>query len=252
MADGEAIPTADGSSPDLAQALMEEADGAGLPLRLLGGTAVWVRCPSARRPPLARPYGDIDLASRAKARARITGFLEAHGYVPDKLFNALHGATRLIFAEEATGRPLDVILDEFTMCHTIDLRDRLELEPLTIPLVDLLLTKLQIVQLNEKDELDILAILLDHVPSDTLDLDRLVALTGSDWGLDHTVRRTLATIRETAAGIGLSAESAATIQTHVDALLAAMDAAPKTVRWRARARVGERVRWYDLPEEPHR
>jgi hypothetical protein len=29
-----------------------------------------------------------------------------------------------------------------------------------------------------------------------------------------------------------------------------METAPKTLRWRLRARVGDRLRWYELPEAP--
>ena len=34
-----------------------------------------------------------------------------------------------------------------------------------------------------------------------------------------------------------------------EAMRQAMEAAPKSVRWKMRARVGEKVTWYELPEE---
>lgn len=236
--------------------LVRAADEAGVPLRLFGGVAVWIRCPSARTPPLARSYADMDFVSRAKARQEINRLFEANGYVPEKLFNALHGASRLIFADGGTGRPVDVILDTFVMCHEIDLRDRLELEGPTLPLADLLLTKLQIVELNEKDLLDILALLVDHPVEaqdpGSIDVSRIVAVTSDDWGLEHTIRRTLDRARESAPSIGLAPEACEAVGRRADAIVAALEAGPKTLRWRARARLGERVRWYALPEEARR
>jgi len=236
--------------------LVRAAAQVDVPLRLFGGTAVWVRCPTARTAPLARPYADIDFASRARERQEIGRFFEAQGYVGERLFNALHGATRLIFADPTTGRPVDVVFDEFVMCHAIDLRDRLEVDDVTLPLADLLLTKLQIVQLNEKDLLDILALLADH-PIDrsdreAIDLDRIDAVTGDDWGLEHTMRRTLDRAREAAGQVGLVDEVGHAIRERIDELTRALDVARKTRKWRLRARVGERVRWYRLPEEARR
>jgi hypothetical protein len=223
---------------------------------VFGGAAVWLRCPSAHSEPLRRPYADIDFASRAKARQEINRFFEAEGYQAEKLFNALHGATRLIFAQPTTGRPVDVIFDQFTMCHTIDLRDRLELDDVTLPLADLLLTKLQIVELNEKDLLDILALLADHPvgrpDSDAIDVDRITTVTRDDWGLEHTIRRTLDRARQAAGQVGVAEEVDRTIGERIGAIVAALDTAPKTRKWRLRARVGERVRWYALPEEARR
>ena len=146
-------------------------------MRLLGGVAVWARCPSARRPELAREYGDVDIVTPGRSAREVGRFLESLGYEPDKLFNALHGAQRMNFMDAGHDRPLDVLVDRFVMCHALDLRDRLAVEELTIPLADLLLTKLQVVKINEKDLLDLLALLADHAPDhggDAIDLRRVV------------------------------------------------------------------------------
>jgi hypothetical protein len=237
--------------------LVHAANATGVRLRLLGGAAIWVRCPSARSGPLHRDYADIDVAGSSRWRQEIARFFDAQGYAAEKLFNAIHGATRLIFTDTRTGRPVDVILDRFTMCHTIDLRDRFELDDATLPLADLLLTKLQIVQLNEKDVLDILALLADHDvdPSENpeaIDLRRIIALTADDWGLEHTIRRTLAEARERSKRVGAVEGVVRTIEDRIDALVKGLDSSPKTFKWRMRARVGERIRWYQLPEESRR
>jgi len=219
-----------------------------LPLRMMGGVAVHVRCPSAARPELARSYGDVDFIGLSRARAEITDFFEAHGYAGDRMFNALHGAQRLNFMDPARGRPIDVVLDRFSMCHEIDLRDRLLLEPDTIPLPDLLLTKLQVVELNDKDVRDLLALLGDH----DHDLDRLTSLLGTDWGFEHTVRRNLARVAEAADGFGLDDAFVATVRAQVGRITGALDEGKKSLRWQLRATVGERARWYQVPEEARR
>ncbi len=123
---------------------------------------------------------------------------------------------------------------------------------LTLPLADLLLTKLQVVSLNHKDLVDICALLLDHGPGesdDNISMERVLGVTRSDWGFEHTIHRTLATLRERISEFELPADAAATIVRHADELDAALDAAPKSMAWKMRARVGERVKWYEEPEE---
>jgi hypothetical protein len=245
-------PVAD--TPQEAMRLIEAAAELPIPLRLIGGTAVWFRCPSARKPPLTRPYGDIDFMSVSKNNRTLAGFFEANGYEADRLFNALHGAQRLNFTDSTRGRAVDVLLDRFVMCHTLDLKDRLLVEGTTIPLTDLLLTKAQVIQLNEKDIKDIVALLLDHPVGgpEEIDVARLAEVTRNDWGLEHTVRKTLAEVHSAVEGIGLHPDHVAAVNKSIAALTAALDAAPKSQRWRMRARVGERLRWYDEPEEARR
>lgn len=225
----------------------------GLELRLMGGVAIWLVSPSVRRPPFERPYGDFDLAvSKGDAR-RATAFLEAAGYVPEKLFNAIHGATRLNFGHPDGRWPIDVVIDEVRMSHRIDLRGRLAGPGPTLTLADLLMTKLQIWEINAKDLGDIACLLADHEIADredpaTIDRRRVASRAASDWGLCHTIERNL---RGVADEVTRRAPDGAPHDAGVQAaaLLAAIEAAPKSVGWKARARVGERVRWYETPEE---
>jgi hypothetical protein len=221
-----------------------------LPLRLLGGVAVWCTCPSARIPPLRRDYGDADFIGRSGDRKRVTAFLEEQGYEADRMFNALHGKTRLNFHDPARGRPLDVLLDRFTMAHELDLRDSASADGLTIALADLLMTKLQVVSINDKDVRDLLALLVDHdIAPGEIALDRVLQATTNDWGLEHTMHRSLATVSTMAGEFGLSEPQRAAVQTRAAALAAGLEAAPKGRKWKMRARVGERVKWYEEPEE---
>jgi hypothetical protein len=180
-------------------------------------------------------------------------FAESMGYQPDKLFNALHGAQRLNFTDAATGRPLDVLLDRFTMCHTIDLTDRLGIDPVTIPLADLLLTKLQVVRINQKDLLDLTALLADHPlggqEAGSIDVSRLTAVLGKDWGFEHTARPNIDKLRTFVAEFGLPEPMRGTVDERIAGILAALDKGTKSLGWHLRARIGERIRWYELPED---
>jgi hypothetical protein len=225
----------------------------GLGMRLMGGVAVWVVSASVRRPPFERPYGDFDLAVAKGDARRAATFLEAAGYVPEKLFNAIHGATRLNFGHPDGRWPIDVVIDELRMSHRIDLRGRLAGPGPTLALADLLLTKLQVFEINAKDLGDIACLLADHEVADredpeTIDRRRITAVAAGDWGLCHTIERNLRGVTEELgrrAPEGASHDAAA----QVAVLLEAIAAVPKSVGWKARARVGERVRWYETPEE---
>jgi hypothetical protein len=176
--------------------------------------------------------------------------METHGYEPDSLFNAIHGATRLNYHDRARDRPIDVLLDRFKMAHELDLRNRLNVGELTLALADLLLTKLQVVNLNRKDLIDILALLLDHpLASGEIEPERILEVTRGDWGFERTIHRTLAAVRERIGEFALTGDAAAVILARAQELDAALASAPKTMAWKLRARVGERVRWYEEPEE---
>jgi hypothetical protein len=199
---------------------------------------------------------DIDLVTHARRSSEVELLLSRLGYTPDKPFNTLNGHTRLLFYDETHKRQLDVFVGLFEMCHRLPISDRLNVEPLTLPLAELLLTKLQIVQLNDKDVRDVCALLLDHglgeQDDETINVRRLGELCGADWGLWKTVMVSLDKVRMMAGNYALPAAALARINENIDGLQAALQAAPKSLRWKARAAVGERVQWYAVPEEVQR
>src|SRR5207244_3319332 len=117
--------------------IAEAATGSGIPLRVLGGVAVAMVCPSSRRPPLAREYGDIDLACMGSTRERVVKLMESSGYSADKEFNMLQGNRRLFFWDQMNDRQVDVFVDHAHLCHRVELKKRLETVPLTLSLADL-------------------------------------------------------------------------------------------------------------------
>jgi hypothetical protein len=233
--------------------LVEGATKAGLPLRLLGGLGVRALCPDFQ--PRLRAGQDMDLACGSKGRRDVTAYLEKSGCVPDKMFNSLNGDRQMYFIAPS-GRPVDVMVDRLVMCHTLDFRSSLRNSSLTLDPADLLLSKLQIVELNAKDVHDITH-LLSGVPVAErssrafIDVSRFREVVGSDWGWWRTTTGSLEKLP------ALLAESPGLVPANAEydpleqakQLLDAAASAPKSMKWKLRANVGDRVRWYELPEE---
>ena len=187
-----------------------------------------------------------------KETAKIKQLFTELGYRPRERFNALHGS-RLIFNDIKNQRRVDVFLDVFEMCHKFDFKGRMGLEPRTLPVADLLLTKLQIVEMNAKDYKDIIALLLDHEVSaedvpDRINATYIAKLCADDWGIYRTFTLNLGKIAEYAAGIGLDEEQRNRVSARAESLRNSIESMPKSMGWKMRARVGDRKKWYELPE----
>jgi hypothetical protein len=231
----------------------EAAAQRGLPLRLLGGVAVAIRCPSALEAPLARRYGDIDLATVGGAKDEGVELVESLGYIGDREFNALHGRRRLIFWDERNQRQLDVFIDEANLCHEVKLGARIENVPLTLTLADLTVLKLQVVETNDKDYLDVCALFADHDlthDDNGIDVGYIAALAASDWGLWRTLGMVAGRCEQFALALP-GFDSAEVVAERLRRLRGELDAVPKSRGWKLRSRIGDRMRWYELPEEVH-
>lgn len=238
---------------DEARRIVAGAETANITLRVLGGVAVELHTAGTMHAKLARPYKDIDLVTPRKQGRAAAQLLPELGYQANTRFNAMNGATRLVFYDHEYGRQVDVFVGEFRMCHEIPIADRLQLEPETIPLAELLLTKLQIVHLNEKDLQDIWAILYGHDVAehdeDSVNAGHVAHLLAADWGLWRTSRQTVETARDQLRTAPLGAEVRDLLEVRLDRLWARVEAEPKGLRWRSRAKLGDRSKWYEEPEE---
>jgi hypothetical protein len=225
----------------------------GLDLRFVGGIGIALTCPSALRPPLARAYHDLDVAGRRKDHRLIVSLFEDLGYVGDREFNALNSNRRLLLHDPGNERDVDVFLDEAELCHTIDLRARVTMPGAALSPADLLLMKLQVVETTRKDLTDILAILVDHPMGRAdgatgVDVEYLAELAARDWGLWRTTTMVAERAIEFAAALD-GFQHASLVTTRAREYIAALNAAPKSRAWRLRQRVGDRKRWYELPED---
>jgi hypothetical protein len=237
---------------DESRRLVEAAGKQGVLARLIGGVAVYLQSPPGG-PLLPRPINDIDLVTKRGARTAVTSVLIGAGYAPDQMFNALHGSRRLLFYDDANGRKLDVFVGQFAMCHQVPIANRLEREPLTVPLAELLMTKLQIVELTERDQRDIYNLVYHHEVTTAggaaIEGDFVGELCARDWGLWRTAKATIERCKVNLADYNLESATIQLIGDRLDVLWRRIEATPKTAKWRLRSRVGDRLRWYDEPEE---
>jgi hypothetical protein len=233
------------------QRLLARAAEADVPLRLLGGVAIRLRARGELLPAFRRTYADLDFVTAKKGAGRTAELFRSEGYEPHAAFNALHGKERLLFFDVDHDRQVDIFVGAFAMSHKIPLDARLEIDPVSIPLAELLLTKLQIAQLNEKDIRDALALLEGHPVGDadgeTVNAGRIAALCGADWGLWRTITGNLDTCCAMAPGYDVPNRTE--VEARLQELLHRIEAEPKTRGWKLRAKIGERKRWYELPEE---
>ena len=223
--------------------------------RLIGGLAVAMHQHTPTPVELQRSYADIDIViGRKDGRGAKTALAEL-GYAPNERFNALRGDRRLLFYDTVNGRQLDVFVGTFAMCHALDLSGRLALLPDTLGVADLVLTKLQIVEINTKDLVDAAQLLRDHqlgrgdeAGRDEISLDRLCAVTTADWGWYTTLSDNLAKLAAFAQD-ALAEPDRIAVTERAQAIRQAIDEPSKSLRWKARARIGRHAPWYELPEE---
>ncbi len=222
--------------------------------RLIGGLAVWLRCPSVRTGPFVRSYRDMHFAVSRASSLKLKALLVTQGYLPDQLFSGRRGATRLYYQEPGGRWSIDAVIDELGMSHKLDLRGRLEGPATTITLADILLSKLQLWEINRTDLGDTLCLLADHPLTEDdgdiegISLPRLRSVLGNDWGFYHTVERNAQQVAELWAAAPLDGVTH-DVGAQISALQHAIEDAPKSLAWRIRSRVGERLRWYETPEE---
>jgi hypothetical protein len=229
----------------------EEARKRKLALKLLGGAGIHVHSQSAHKPPLRRKYGDLDYAIANRDRKGVLELFPALGYEANERFNLMQGDRRLYFFDPANGRQVDVFIDVFRMSHVIDLRGRLDHDGPCASPSDLLLSKLQIYEMNRKDLVDLVALLLDHpVESgrgdEVIDAGYIARVAADDWGLYRTLQVNTEKLRATLVEIDVDREL---VGARLDQLWSAVEKQPKPLKWKLRAQVGDRIQWYELPEE---
>ncbi len=238
--------------------LIEEAQRQGLVLRVMGPIALHLYFPEhvdlyRRMERLGeRVFTDIDFAAYGKHRGKLVSFFQKQGYDYNPRLMMLYGQDRHIyFSDRYTERVpmIDVFYDRLAMNHTVDYRGRLEIHPYCVSLTDLLLQKLQIVQINDKDLKDAMLLLLAApagvAEQDQINMRYLAHLMGDDWGFYYTATTNLGKVKAATAGVAaLSPEQRAAIQEKANRLLQAIEEAPKSGKWKGRARIGTRKPWY--------
>jgi hypothetical protein len=235
-----------------ARRLIDAARARGVTIRVLGGVAVYMQSPGGQ-PLLPRQLKDIDLVTSRKDGRATSRLLDDMQYIGDEMFNALHGSRRQLHHDPINGRQLDVFVGQFGMCHELPIAERLDRDPYTVPLAELLLTKLQIVQLNERDERDIYTLLHHHELTGAgeagIEAPIVAGLCAADWGLWRTCKGTIERCAADLDRYDLAPPARERIRERLAGLWQHIEAAPKSGKWKRRSRLGERKRWYEEPEE---
>ena len=235
--------------------LVDSAQENQIQMRAFGGLAILVHSQKDSRF-FKRDEPDFDFLVPKNDRQKLEPFFHEMGYYPDKQFNLLNGMRRQIYHYNDIGLPhVDVLVGDFEMCHKLPLEGRFDIDPLTIPLTDLLLSKAQVVHLNRKDALDIISLLLNNEigaeKAGAIDLERITSICGSDWGLYKTLSINLGRVEELLADkeVQVSEEDRLVLKTSIRKIQKALEEMPKSVAWQMRDKVGTRVRWYMEVEE---
>ena len=238
--------------------LVEAARQKEIRLRAFGGLAIFVHSQNDTRF-FHRDSPDVDFIVPREQWQQLDAFFASMGYVPNKRFNILNGARRHIYYQEADNHRVDIVVGDFEMCHKLPLDDhRFYVDPVTIPLAELFLSKAQIVQLNRKDGLDIISLLLNNdLGKDSegkIGLDRIASLCAHDWGLYKTVSINLQRVEDLAndEDLKLTSQEKDLIISRVHRIEQAIEETPKSLSWQLRDKVGTRVRWYEEVEEVDR
>ena len=236
--------------------IIKTSEEAGILMRVIGSLAFQIHCPKFGylQAAMGRAYTDIDFGAYSKQSKQIQELMTSLGYGENREVFIVSEGERAIFDNADTGLHVDIFYDKLDFCHAIYWKDRLEMDSPTIPVTELLLEKMQIVKINEKDVIDTIMLLLEHPLGDTdretINTKLAAQLCANDWGLWRTTTMNLDKVRQLAQGYEqLTPEQKTKITSLVNAILARLGQEPKPLAWRLRDRVGDRVKWYKDVDE---
>jgi hypothetical protein len=238
--------------------IIEAAKERKIVLRATGSIAFKLHCPTYGyfQEAFGRKILDIDFVSYHKHASHLSDLFEALGYRENITLTAF-GGDRLLFEDKNRALHCDVFLDKMLMNHEINFVNRLEIDYPTVPLADLLLTKLQIVKLNEKDIIDTIMLLREHEVGSkddgTINVEYIANRCGKDWGLYHTVTINLGKVGAFLPSFSIfSPLDSKDVTLKLQAVTSKVEAHPKGLSWKIRARTGEKMKWYNEVEELYR
>lgn len=243
---------------DEALTLVRDAEALGIRLRILGSIAYRIQCPNNLHlfQDMKRVLTDVDFGAEKKQNRAIREFLMARGYVPDEGVYMASEGSRHIYLHKDTKLNVDVFADELNFCHKVPFKGRLHIDTPTICNTDLLLEKMQIVEINLKDFKDTIVLMLEHPLSHqqpghkSIDTNYIVDMMRQDWGFYHTFTTNMRRVPHYLTDFSsIRPADADLIRSRIDELLKQIEDAPKTMGWKMRAAIGTRKRWYQEVSE---
>lgn len=242
-----------------AEEMVKLAEEAGIPLRIIGATAIYIHSPNHAyiHESLKREISDVDFISYRKYWNKIRELFRNNNWDEPAAYMMAVTDRNIFISKEHEGLHSDVFYDKLSFCHDIPFEGRLEQDYPTIPLAELLLEKMQIVKINEKDIIDTIVLLAEHdlgkSDKETINLEIITKLLAKDWGFYYTVTTNLKKVDEFVTGYSISEEDKKVVKERISRLLTAIEKEPKTMAWKIRAKVGPSKKWYrDYIEEVSR
>lgn len=236
--------------------IIKASDEAGVLLRVIGSLAFQMHCPKFGylQAAMGRAYTDIDFAAYHQQVKDIKALMDKLGYKENREVFIVSEGQRSIFDHHEIGIHVDVFYDKLDFCHTIFWEGRLEVDSPSIPLAEMLLEKMQIVKINEKDIIDTIMLLLEHPLGDhdqeSINMERIAKLCSTDWGLWRTLTMNLEKVQRLSQGYDqLDAAQKGSVSDQVTTALDRITKEPKTLAWKLRSRVGDKVKWYKDVDE---
>jgi hypothetical protein len=230
--------------------IQSEAEKAGLHLRMLGALAFRYQCPknTAHFEALERRITDIDFAASIRDRDQLLSFFKKQDYVVDENALVIGGGYRYIFENLRKQKHIDVFFDQLEMCHTVVFKDRLNINSYTISLPDLLLEKMQIVEISRKDFKDTAVLLLEHEigQDDTkINVGYIGKIMSDDWGFFHTFSTNLNKLKDMVYEFSnFNKSEKEIILQRIEEILESVNNSEKSLKWKLRARIGTKLKWY--------
>ena len=239
-----------------AKKIIALAEKKGAPLRLIGALAFHLHCNKYNyiHKKWGRVFTDTDFVARSEHGPIITEAYRELGYRDDEMITTLYGSHRMVFDNPETGMHSDIFFDKLDFCHVLQLRDRLDADDLTIPLAELFLEKMQIYQINEKDIVDTMMLLVEHPVGEndieTINAPIIAKVLAGEWGFWRTVTGNMEKLLALNTKTDLfDAEEKQLIENRVREIRNHIDREPKPLAWKMRSKVGDKIKWYKDVDE---
>lgn len=239
-----------------AKKIIGAAEKRGAPLRLIGALAFHLHCEkySYIHDKWGRVFTDTDFVARAEHGPQIVEAYSELGYRDDEMITTLYGTHRMVFDNPETGMHSDIFFDRLDFCHVLELRDRLDVDELTIPLAELFLEKMQIYQINEKDIVDTMMLIAEHPvgesDTETINAPVIAGVLAGEWGFWRTVTGNMEKLLDLNSKTDLfDDQEKQLIESRIGEIREHIDREPKPLAWKMRSKVGDRVKWYKDVDE---
>lgn len=244
-------PTSLQSLLDVAVSVINTLAARRIVARLFGGLSIEVIAPWKDIFGIDRPVKDIDIIVPRSSMITAMDVLSIDGWKMNGRNQRINSGILVCAIDNTSGTRLDMYADPVILNQTLYFGQRLRILEKTLTPVDLLISKLQIVNITDRDLDDICAlaggcqVAAVDSPS-TLNAERLKIICSNSWALQYTSIGNLdAAERRAGTHRDIQEERLARILQNVSLLRNICTDCPKSWTWRLRAKIGPLLPWYE-------